>query len=90
MSKRTEVMTHMFIVKHFHSKPCKEFVSGVQDSFGFIECNLLRSGIIMMIPLIRNKRDECIEDMNRNQGKQDYQDYLLGFIAVLDHCLKEH
>ena len=90
MSKRTEVMTHMFIVKRFHSKPCKEFVAGAQDAFGFIECNLLRSGIIMMIPLIRKKRDECIEDMNRNQGKQDYQDYLLGFIAVLDHCLKEH
>ena len=90
MSKRTEAMSEMFIVKNFHSKPCKEFVAGVQDGFGFVECNLLRSGIIMIIPLVRKKRDECMEDMIRNAGKEDYQDYLLGFMAVLDHCLKEH
>ena len=69
-------MTAEFI-KRFQDKPNKVFVSGVNDTFDYIETNMLRVGMIGLLP---------IDNLNGKQGNQDYH---LGCLSVLDFCLKE-
>lgn len=79
-------MTAEFI-KRFKDKPSEAFVSGVSDTFDYIETNMLRVGMIGLVPILRDRRERCIDNLNGKQGNQDYH---LGCLAVLDHCLKEH
>lgn len=79
-------MTAEFI-KRFQDKPNKVFVSGVRDTFDYIETNMLRVGMIGLLPILRDRRERCIDNLNGKQGNQDYH---LGCLAVLDFCLKEH
>ena len=79
-------MTAAFI-KRFRDKPSKAFVSGVNDTFDYIETNILRVGVVRLLPMLRQRRNWCLEHM---YSKQFNQEYLLGCLAVLDHCLKEH
>ena len=79
-------MTAEFI-KRFQDKPSEAFVSGVRDTFDYIETNMLRVGMAGLLPILRDRRERCIDNLNGKQGNQDYH---LGCLAVLDHCLKEH
>ena len=79
-------MTAAFIQK-FKDKPDKNFVSGVNDAFDYIEANMLRMGFVALVPVLKDRRERCIDNINHKQGNADYH---LGFLAVLDHCLKEH
>ena len=79
-------MTAEFI-KKFKDKPYKDFVSGVSDAFDYIEANMLRIGFVALVPVLKDRRDRCVDNINNKQGNADYH---LGFLAVLDHCLKEH
>ena len=73
-------------VKRFKDKPSKAFVSGVSDTFDYIETNMLRVGMIRLLPILQDRRERCIDNLNGKQGNQDYH---LGCLAVLDFCLKE-
>lgn len=81
-----ESITERFIMR-FKDKPSPHFITGVQETFDSIETNMLRVGVIQLLPMLRQRRNWCLEHM---YSKQFNQDYLLGCIAVLDHCLKEH
>lgn len=78
-------MTAEFI-KRFQDKPNMVFVSGVYDAFDYIEANMLRMGFVALVPVLKDRRERCIDNINHKQGNADYH---LGFLAVLDYCLKE-
>ena len=77
-------MTTEFI-KRFEEKPNKAFVSGVNDTFDYIEINMLRVGMVGLLPILWDRRERCIDNLNGKQGDIDYH---LGCLAVLDFCLK--
>lgn len=81
-----ESVTEKFIMR-FTGRPSEAFVGGVNDTFDYIETNMLRVGMIGLLPILRDRRERCVDNLN---GKQGNQDYYLGCLAVLDHCLKEH
>ena len=81
-----ESVTEKFIMQ-FTDRPSEAFVGGVNDTFDYIETNILRVGVVRLLPMLRQRRNWCLEHM---YSKQFNQEYLLGCLAVLDHCLKEH
>ena len=81
-----ESVTEKFLMR-FKDKPSPHFITGVQETFDYIETNMLRVGMIGLLPILRDRRERCVDNLN---GKQGNQDYYLGCLAVLDHCLKEH
>lgn len=81
-----ESVTEKFIMR-FKERPCEAFISGVKETFDSIETNMLRGGVVRLLPMLRQRRNWVLEHM---YSKQFNQDYLLGCLAVLDHCLKEH
>lgn len=81
-----ESVTERFIMR-FKERPCEAFVSGVKATFDNIETYMLRVGMVQTLPMLRQRRNWVLEHM---YSKQFNQDYLLGCLAVLDHCLKEY
>ena len=81
-----ESVTEKFIMR-FTDRPSEAFIGGVEETFNSIETNMLRVGVVRLLPMLRQRRNWCLEHM---YSKQFNQEYLLGCLAVLDHCLKEH